>query len=142
MGNATVHAMGRTGWIAAWALGALAGGTLAMACTRSSVDTEDTDDAGSESDTGPSDARSTADAGAFTVKITRPTPGEEFSATDRITLAGTATDPIEGDIGKAADAKQRMIWMFGIDDRSVNPAGEGPTDDIGAGTDHPLDGFD
>jgi hypothetical protein len=85
-------------------------------------------------------AGSDTDTGAQpTVTILRPTPNQEFKTTDRITLEGTGIDPVEGDIGKAVDATARMIWGINIPDRTVNPAGEGPTDSIGAGTDHPIE---
>jgi hypothetical protein len=79
-----------------------------------------------------------ADGGAPTARIVRPAEGQVFKPSDTIVLEGTGSDPIDGDIAKAVDADKRMIWNLGADDRSVNPAGEGPTDEIGAGTDIPV----
>jgi hypothetical protein len=76
---------------------------------------------------------------APTVTIVRPTPNQEFKTTDTIVLEGTGIDAVDGDIAKAADATERMLWgMSRPDQGSINPAGEGPSDSIGVGTDHPL----
>src|SRR5262249_12675326 len=76
---------------------------------------------------------------APTVTIVQPKPNQEFKTTDTIKLVGTGVDAVDGDIARAADARERMLWgMSHPDQGSINPAGEGPSDSIGAGTDHPT----
>jgi hypothetical protein len=115
----------------------LAGGALAMlafvmaGCSSGSTSNDQADEAASAGD-------GAATADAPTVTILQPTPNQEFKTTDTITLVGTGVDAVDGDLAKAADAKERMLWSTSIPDRSeINPAGEGPSDTMGAGTDHP-----
>ena len=103
-------------------------GWLAAACSSS------TGSSGGDGNASSDDAS----ARAPKVTIISPKPNQQFSTTDKIPLEGTGIDPVDGDIGKAADAPQRMIWGF-VETHGVNPAGEGPSDAVGAGTDHPVD---
>jgi hypothetical protein len=96
------------------------------ACSSSTPTSTSASSSSEESDAGP------------TVAIVRPTPNQAFKTTDTITLEGTGIDAQEGDIGQALDAKERMIWSISPDGFSFNPAGEGPSDSIGQGTDHPT----
>jgi hypothetical protein len=97
-----------------------------LACSSSNPPADSNADAGSSEDAPP------------TVTIVRPTPNQAFKTTETITLEGTGIDAVEGDIGKAIDAKERMLWKISADNVSFNPAGEGPSDSIGQGTDHPT----
>jgi hypothetical protein len=110
----------------------LAVASLTGACSSEDVPGGSTDEM--------SGARDTAEpVSAPTVTILSPTPNQEFKTTDTITLIGTGIDATDGDIARAADAEERMLWTMSrsLPDAPVNPAGEGPSDSIGAGTDHP-----
>jgi hypothetical protein len=82
---------------------------------------------GCSSDDAPADKTPTSPP---TVRIVKPAPGQVFAPSDVIPLEGSGVDSVEGDIGKLADRDTRMIWKGGFEGREVNPAGEGPADDL------------
>jgi hypothetical protein len=114
-----------------------AGIAMTQGCSSSSGTTPSADAGGEEEGPRVLACPPATDAGVaaaieagVTAKINKPTDGQKFTTTEKVTLSGTGSDPKEGSITD----KTRMIWNVGdIADpvKGVNPDGEGPDDTSG-----------
>lgn len=121
-------------FLAAGAVGVFAAVFAVQACSSSSNTSTTSTDAGQEGGGRVLACAPATDAGVakaeeagVTAKILKPTNGQKFSTTEKVTLQGTGSDPVEGSITDPT----RTIWNVGKSVEGVSPDGEGPEDTSG-----------